>query len=474
MFLSSVFGRYKKDEKGQYAILTAVLAMPLLLGTSAAMDFSKASSEHKAVKSALDTAVLAAATTNDISNAEKIQIAETQFLQNYSGRVNMTAKATIIGDRVEMVAKGVMLYSLSDSLGLNGIEIEAKSVAARSEGSVVCVLALSQKEDAAINFSGGLEFLAPSCSVHSNSISPTALISESSKTPIAKSFCATGGANGNFSPYAKGQCLPLEDPYLNVEQPRIGQCISDKVFSDDEVTDENEDHAGRVAKEINWDCKKPSHRHHPDYAANANSNLGEGELIEQSENRTGSRVIFSPGTYCGGLTVDGTQVTFLPGDYIMLDGALTFKNGAQARAKDVTFAFSGEQSRLVIESGADVTVKAPETGPRKGLAFMEMKPVNVIANAVANDEKESEQIANTISGGGRLSVVGTVYFPTQALVVEGEGTQMGAKSPATSFIAHTVDLKGSSGSRVRVHTDHDRADLPPLLPRAEDGAILIE
>ena len=73
-----------------------------------------------------------------------------------------------------------------------------------------------------------------------------------------------------------------------------------------------------------------------------------------------------------------------------------------------------------------------------------------------------------------MEVLGTVYFPTQALVVEGKGSRMGAKAPATSFIAHTIDLDGDKRSRVQVNVNHRAADLPPILPRAEDGAILVE
>jgi len=105
---------------------------------------------------------------------------------------------------------------------------------------------------------------------------------------------------------------------------------------------------------------------------------------------------------------------------------------------------------------------------------MEMADLGKKKKEKKGKKKEKKSKANTISSGGRLEVLGTVYFPTQALVVEGEGSRMGAKAPATSFIAHTIDLDGSAGSRVQVNVNHRAANLPPILPRAENGAILIE
>lgn len=463
MFDEITFSRFRENESGQYAIMTAILSLPLLLATSAVLDFSSATNEHKAVKNALDNAVLAAATNNSISAAQKKQLARKHFHENYSGRANIKLEPYAKGDLVSMTASGVVPFSISKAIGKDGIKIRTKSAARRSEENIICVLALAENEDEAIKFSGGLEFFAPDCSVHSNSVSPDALMSKSSITPVAKSFCATGGVKGSFSPYAKGECLPVEDPYLNVELPKVENCVSDLKFKKIKKKDRDDDDDDDDDDENEGGYSPPE---------GVPGEAGSG--IEESENGTGSNATFYPGTYCGGLTVDGRSVRFLPGDYIMLDGALTFKNGAQAVADHVTFAFSGNKARLNIESGSNVQIKAPSAGPRKGLAFMEMAKAGKKEKNKKKKKKEKKSIANTISSGGNLDVLGTVYFPTQALVVEGEGTRMGAKAPSTSFIAHTIDLDGKSGSRVQVNVNHRAANLPPILPKAENGAILVE
>lgn len=431
MHLLSIYERYKTDQKGQYAIITALLAMPLLLGTSAAIDFSSASSEHKAIKNALDNAVLAAAVDNSLDDAGKQKLAEYSFHENYSGRADVKLVSDSKDGRVELAAEGMVPFSISDALGMKGVKVAAKSAAIMSEENTICILALAETADYSIQFSGGINYSSPSCSVHSNSKSALAIMSDSGVLPIAKSFCASGGAKGSFSPYAKGNCLPIEDPYLKVPNASIGACMP-------------------IAKKV----KAP--------------------IGVDVDNGTGSDVVFYPGTYCEGMKVDGTNVRFMPGDYVITGGALEFKNGAQAEADDVTFSMFGDKARLKIEKGASLRIVAPSSGPRKGIAFMEMASVIAKKNEKKSGKKETKAKVNEIKSGGSMSVTGTVYFPTQSIKVSGADTHLSATASATSFIALTIELDGGEGSTMVVNVDHEKAGLPPILPRGETGAILVE
>jgi hypothetical protein len=141
-------------------------------------------------------------------------------------------------------------------------------------------------------------------------------------------------------------------------------------------------------------------------------------------------------------------------------------NGAQVEGRGVTFGFLGNSAVLNISKGAEVDFKAPSSGPREGLVFMEM----------AGDtfwDRFAEVKQHEISSGGKLNITGTAYFPNQSILVNGSGTEMGAEAPATSFIAKTLAFNGENSSKVQVKVDHRAADLPPLLPRSEDGAFLI-
>ena len=56
----------------------------------------------------------------------------------------------------------------------------------------------------------------------------------------------------------------------------------------------------------------------------------------------------------------------------------------------------------------------------------------------------------------------------------GQNTSIGSMAPSTSFIADKLHISGGYGSKMVIGVDHVEADMPPILPRAEDGARLVE
>lgn len=184
-----------------------------------------------------------------------------------------------------------------------------------------------------------------------------------------------------------------------------------------------------------------------------------------SKNELSANQILFPGTYCGGLTVDTRNVTFMPGNYIMKDGALTIKNGADAYADRVTFIMHGNESVVTIEDGASLYLKAPKMGEMAGLAIVQD------VGSIDGDRDTFPNGVNLIGSGGALNVIGAIYFPTQAIDISGDSA-IGAQAPATSFIAYEVAFAGSTTANVRV--DHVSAGLPPILPKSDDAARLVE
>jgi hypothetical protein len=449
---------YQQNEGGHFAVMTAILAVPLLVVTSAAVDYTSAIGEHRKVKDALNNAVIAAATNNAVSIAEKENIARLHFEQNYTGRADVTLEPDAQTSYVAMKAVGEVPVTISEALGVSGIPIEARSKAQINSENVICVLGLDPTGEDAVSFTSELKFKAPTCTVHSNSTSATSILSDGRHAPIAKSFCAVGGVSGSFSPYAKGECLPIADPYKTTAAAPIGSCMPDSVYKT----------VGKpMDKRVIWGHIVRATVAYLRAKKTGKASKWAYDLFPDSGNTTGSNAVLYPGTYCNGLTVDGEKVVFMPGDYIIKDGPLTFKNFAEARAENVTFGFTGTASTLRIEKGADVYVKAPSVGTRKGLAFMEMP-------GAGGDQNKPGFLPSMITSGGQLTVLGTLYFPTQKLIVSGSGTKLGAEADSTSFIAYNVIFEGESGSEVLVQVNHRSAGLPPVEPRAEDGVTLVE
>jgi len=454
-----LFKNYLKNTRGHFAVQFALLGLPLVVATTFVTDYSKAEKEKAHIKTALDAAVIAAVNNNTLSPSQKRSYAKKHFSENYDGNIEFDLTVEATSGRVDMSASGLSPVSAAQTLGIDGIEIYESSAAIQNSENVICALSLASDEPDTITFRGNSKFEAPTCSVHSNSTSPEAIRVLDRANAKAKNFCAVGGGRGVFQPYINSDCAPVEDPYADVKAPDVGPCqmgsatsnVADFIMANEDKIDSNASDA--LAR------------------AGLDPSRGEGRakrLAERFQNLTGSNRTLEPGTYCGGLTVDGRNVRFKPGTHIITGGPLIFMNGAQAVAKDVTFVMKGESSVLRIESGSSVEVKAPKKGKLAGLAFFQ--------DVSAIDKGFESEISypngeNVLSSGGSLNVTGTVYFPTQSVKVVSDSI-FGAEAPATSFVAYQLSFDGNADIRVAV--DHRQAGLPPIMPRTEDGARLVK
>jgi len=473
--------KFAANQDGQVAVIFSLAVLPLLALTSAAIDYSQVTKERDAISSALDAAVLAAANNNAISLSEKQGYAETHFLNNYNGNVDLTLSPDMTEDRVRLSATGELELSLGNLVGIRNPTLTETSAASIAQENTICLMALNETAPEAILFDGGISYSSPTCAVQANSSHSDALTSRSVQAPIAKSFCTVGGAKGEFEPHVKGECKPILDPYRNVPSPTIpDQCVTPLseliVFQNQNpgaIRQRQRDlfrrqlSAAIMAFDETNSLRSAvvaffSYETDPVYDFDLNG------TIEVSRNRTGSDVNVLPGVYCGGLTIDGINVDFMPGEYIIKDGPLSFINGAEAVAQDVTFILAGTGSVLNIQSQSSLNLKAPTTGDRKGLAVME-----AIDHSAPGNRTDPEQ-SSLIAEGGSLQVLGTVYLPKQKLQVLGQNTSIGSMAPSTSFIADIIHISGGHGSQMVIEVDHVEANMPPILPRAEDGARLVE
>ena len=68
-------------------------------------------------------------------------------------------------------------------------------------------------------------------------------------------------------------------------------------------------------------------------------------------------------------------------------------------------------------------------------------------------------------------MVGTAYLPEQRIEFIG-GSISEAQAPATSFIGY--QLLFDEGAKISVAVDHQTAGLPPLLPRSDESARIVQ
>lgn len=477
--MKRVFKDYVTNTSGQFAVWFSIMAVPLLAGTSYVMDYQSAQIQTGNIKAALDAATLATVQKNNLSDSDKQSFATDVFHDNYSGKAETDLVVEIGENRVHMTARGKIPTTVAAALGHKHIGFFEESEALQTSEDTICVMALSTTADKAVEFSDSVSFNALACSVQSNSKSRQSIYARSSAKPVANSFCAVGGTEGLTRPLAKAECSPIADPYANLLTPPLSPCEKLKKKDDKWPNDRDDDDDDDYDDDDDDDFRTVTANVSPTMGGVGNpgldphiegmTGLTSGDLGPE----TGSNIEIFPGTYCDGLTIDGRSVTFKPGTYIM-QGPLVFKNQAQAVAKDVTFILNGKKGQLVVQSGASLTATAPKVGTYAGLVFVQdsqkkLKDKDLKKSDEKIEKKRVTKQASIIEGGGRLNVVGTVYLPDQNLEVSGT-SEIGAQSPALSFIANTIRFSGSTNAYVAA--DSQKAGLPPMKPRNDNGARL--
>ncbi len=100
--MTSMARRFIRDERGNYAMMTAVLILPLILGTGLAIDASNISRKHNELQQAADAAVLAIAREGEALTDEKAAKIAQQFLAGNFDLTLTNINITRRGTRVDL------------------------------------------------------------------------------------------------------------------------------------------------------------------------------------------------------------------------------------------------------------------------------------------------------------------------------------------------------------------------------------
>jgi len=407
------------DQSGQFSLWLGIAALPLLALTTFVIDITSVENKKASLKGALDAAALAAVSNQSLTQDERRLYASEHFNANFED-ANLY-KLTIemnSDDQIDLIAEGKSPTMVAGAVGFSDIGIRVESSAIITREHIICLMTLNPDGAESFSLFSGASFNSPNCAVQVNSSHAEASYVDGSSTAIAKDFCITGGAIGNYKPFANTQCAPVADPYADKTAPPSGTCVDLTPFRG----------KGKHAPAV-----------------------------------IGDNVTLYPGTYCDYLTITGQNVTFMPGIYIMDNSELWFRKGAQASAQNVTLVFKGEEGRVLVEQGSSLKIKAPATGTYAGLAIFQD------AKSVAGS-KFMPTNASELTGGSSMSIVGTVYMPTQKIELWGNSLYSNS-SPATSYIGYDVAL--GKESSLHINVDHESAGLPPILPRTDEGARLL-
>lgn len=145
-----------------------------------------------------------------------------------------------------------------------------------------------------------------------------------------------------------------------------------------------------------------------------------------------SQATLSPGTYCGGITINGSaDVIFNSGTYILDAGDFTVAGSADIYGTDVTIILTSSSTTygsIKITGGTDIDLSAPTSGDYAGIVFYQ-------------DPDADTDNTNMITGNADMHIEGAVYLPSGNLSLGGNGAWEGE---CTQMIANSITLTGDA------------------------------
>lgn len=154
--------------------------------------------------------------------------------------------------------------------------------------------------------------------------------------------------------------------------------------------------------------------------------------------------ILEPGVYCGGLRIEKSAVVSLnPGLYIIADGLFTVSSGAELKGDGASF-FLGPKVWMFIGPDSGLSLAASKSGPLAGLLFF-------------GSRSQSKLLTHTILSRNAQTLTGTIYFPQNSLIVDGEA-QVGGTSAYTAIVARRLVLL--KGPKLVLNSNYDQTDVP--------------
>lgn len=380
-----MIGRFWASRRGNFALATAIAAVPLMLVVAGAVDVVGTRDDAAQLQNSLDAAALAVGTKYQpaMSAGDMRQLGLTFFAANmsaadageYSGSLD-AFQATANGD------PSAYTISLSSSINrpsfVSGAPawqaIRSASVKVKP-GAEACVLALDPHADDAVSLQGSTNVAMNGCVIASNSDAADAVNRGGSAIVSAACVSTVGATSGLTPPDATLSCdAPLEnqyasfDPLANVTPPAYGTCQS-----------------------------MPN----------------------------GKTVTLSPGTYCD-KTWSG-KITLDAGTYILRNVTIKPGGNGSLTGHGVTI-FLMEGSQITINANELVDLSPPTSGPYAGITIFQ---------AQGNTQSV------TLNGGAGSVVSGFIYAPDGPIFYAGN-SDMNAQGSCLRLVGKTVAMTGNS------------------------------
>lgn len=417
---------YFGSRRGNVAVLTAMLMLPIAGALSLAGDLANGFLVNRSLQNAADSAALAAATGGDVGQDrgtpalyayQREALAVASKYGFVDGSNNVTVTSTTVNNAQNpncpaavtqcfqvTVSKTIPLYFASavgyhGNATLNGdaaLKVSATALATPVIGAQsVCVLALdpTSTQSATADVTGGATVLN-NCSLWDDSAAGAAFTLTGGSFTAQAAYVVGGFTNtGPTGDLTLTSPTSVQTQQSSMADPFLGLYATNN-----------------VSTLVNQPC--PS--------ANKGRNINTNTTLQ-------------PGVYCNTLNVSNGTVTLTDGVYIIQGGKFQVSGGSVS-GRNVTIILtcavqpctSSSSYAIATLTAGTTNLSAPTSGIWSGMLFYQD-----FNDPASNRDKDSLT-------GGANTLEGALYFPTQQLAYTG-GT---ASAPCTEIVAWTVTFTG--------------------------------
>jgi len=379
--MHKLFKNYAADLSGNFAILTAVMAMPIVIGSAVAIELNGLEQAKTELRDAAESAAVASTKSDNRSDDIRRETALTTLNHNFDRTTYrssaVSANIALTPRRSTVEAQTTIPARLTGIIGKKNLQVSVR-VAAESVFEPACVLIKSPRASNSLRFQGHPLLNTVDCYVHNNSNSAQSSVAQGNPRLDSADVCLNGGFKGKkWTPGPELGCGVKNDPYDSILTPSLPPC------------------GPRFKK------GKP------------------GEVIR-----------LSPGNFCGGMNIPSNAILELePGIYVISDGALKLGANATINGDGVMFYMTGDRSNFELHSGGTWNVTPPKTGEYRGMVIFQ-------------DRNSRPSRPNEIKGGGSLDIDGIIYTPNAELKLQGSPV-LNVRGAGNMIVTDTLTLQGS-------------------------------
>ncbi len=364
---------------GQVMVLICVALVAIVGMIAVVADFSFMQDQKNMMQTAADSAAMAGAEElnyGDLAAAGKADAASNGYTDGQNGVTVAVNNPPSTGPNTANTAYVEAIVTMPEPtyflrvLGVSSISVSARAVAYQG-GGPNCIYVMDPTASSAMSISGSA-VIQSGCGLLVDSSASNGLAANGGATITAPTIGVVGGytsdSNVSFTPTPKTGVIAASDPLAYVQAPTVGSCA------------------------------------HTNFSLN-----GVGS--------SGSPYQLYPGTYCGGISVNGNSwLNFNPGTYVLAGGGMLIRSGAVMTGTGVTFyntTGTGGYGPIALSGSATVNLSAPTSGPLAGILFFQDRSI------------PSSAAGSTITGNSSSSFDGALYFPTTQVTYSGNSSVNG-------------------------------------------------